>query len=154
MAPKLIKAKEIMSGDEIGIRPNHVITIGQPVQTDTVQRVTYMGDSFIKIVIPDGSTLRYEAEDEIWLFNRPLHNWGEAKDRVPERATSIDEHIEGNAELNRIREASLKPIIDDYEVKIVFNDGTKTALYFKELDFIKDLGWTNVDRIVITARWK
>ena len=47
-----------------------------------------------------------------------------------------------------------EPVIDDYEVKVVFNDGTKTALYFKELDFIKDLGWTNVDRIVITARWK
>lgn len=47
-----------------------------------------------------------------------------------------------------------EPVIDDYEVKVVFNDGTKTALYFKELDFIKDLGWTNVDRIIITARWK
>lgn len=47
-----------------------------------------------------------------------------------------------------------EPVIDDYEVKVVFNDGTKTALYFKELDFIKDLGWQNVDRIIITARWK
>jgi len=67
---------------------------------------------------------------------------------------------QANEELNRIkmerepRKLVGEPVIDDYEVKIVFNDGTKTALYFKELDFIDDLNMFNVDRIVITPRWK
>lgn len=47
-----------------------------------------------------------------------------------------------------------EPVIDDYEVKIVFNDGTKTALYFTQLDFISSLNLFNVDRVIITPRWR
>jgi hypothetical protein len=130
MSPKLIKAYEIMVGDVIGIVANQKIEISEQIQTDTALEVSNF-NGYVKVRIPDGSNLRFKPDDGIWLFVRPLHNW-------PIKPGNIVP----------------MPVIDDYEVKIVFNDGTKTALYFKELDFISDLGWTNVDRIVITARWR